>query len=313
MKKILPIVIVIIIILVIFLLSVKTLTNNKLESEVEQKPEPVKIISDYKNAEYIIAGEKIKLENGLSEKSSTIDSVIKIVTRYFGNEIWKDLNGDGHDDVVFLLTQQMGGSGTFFYIVAAIYTERGFIGSEGFFLGDRIAPQTTESGKGEIVIVNYAERKLGESFSTEPSEGKSIWLLLDVKTRQFGEVEQDFGGEAEGDVGRETLWMKAWYWSKAVYSDGREIKPVQPDKFTLTFTTENNFSATTDCNNMSGKYSTVDDSLNLENIMSTKMYCEGSQEAGFVQLLSEVESYRFTSKGELILNLKSDTGTVIFR
>lgn len=311
MKKILPIVIVISIILVIFLLSVKTLTNNKLESEVEQKPEPVKIISDYKNAEYIIAGEKIKLQNGFSEKTTASGSASKIITSYFGNEVKKDLNGDGREDVVFLLTQETGGTGLFFYAVAALNKENGYVGSEALFLGDRIAPQTTESGQGKIVIVNYADRKPGEPFSAKPSVGKSIWLLLDEETMQFGEVAQNFEGEA--DVSRMTLGMKTWYWSKAVYSDGREIKPVQPDKFTLTFTTDNNFSATTDCNNLAGKYQVVGDTLMLENMMSTKMYCEGSQEAGFVQLLSEVESYRFTSKGELILNLKSDTGTVIFR
>jgi hypothetical protein len=45
----------------------------------------------------------------------------------------------------------------------------------------------------------------------------------------------------------------------------------------------------------------------------TKMYCEGSQESVFTGLLENTHSYHFTSKGELIFNLKFDSGSVIFR
>src|SRR3989344_1595476 len=117
--------------------------------------------ADYKDAEYVIEGERVKLgDEG---------------TSYFGNEIKTDLNGDGREDVVFLLTQETGGSGTFYYVVAALDTGRGYVGSEALFLGDRIAPQTTEKGRGRIVVVNYADRTSGESFSTPPSVGKSMW------------------------------------------------------------------------------------------------------------------------------------------
>ena len=36
----------------------------------------------------------------------------RIVTRYFGHELETDLNDDGREDVVFLVTQGRGGSGT---------------------------------------------------------------------------------------------------------------------------------------------------------------------------------------------------------
>ena len=91
-------------------------------------------------------------------------SASKILTRYFGNEIRHDLNGDGREDVVFLLTQETGGSGVFYYAVAALDTEQGYVGSEGLLLGDRIAPQTTEIGTGNIVIVTYADRAPGKAL-----------------------------------------------------------------------------------------------------------------------------------------------------
>ena len=159
------------------------------------KPQPAGA-ADYKNATYIIDGRSVTLVNGVAEEEAAPGSASKIVTRYFGNEVRKDLNGDGREDVVFLLTQQTGGSGTFFYAVAALNTPQGYVGSQGLFLGDRIAPQTTESGRGNIVIINYADRAPGQPFTVQPSVGKSIWLLLDPATMQFGEVAQNFEGES---------------------------------------------------------------------------------------------------------------------
>ena len=151
---------------------------------------------DYKNTTYRIDGKNIELKNGISEIEGAPGSASKIVTKYFGNEVLHDLDGDGIKDVAFLLTQETGGSGIFYYVVAALNTSNGYVGSQGLFLGDRIAPQTTEAGKGKIIVVNYADRARGESFSVKPSIGKSIWLLLDPKIMQFGEVVQDFEGES---------------------------------------------------------------------------------------------------------------------
>lgn len=47
--------------------------------------------------------------------------------------------------------------------------------------------------------------------------------------------------------------------------------------------------------------------------ISTKMFCEGSQEAAFADMLSEVGAFKFTTKGELELTLGRSKGTVFFR
>lgn len=268
------------------------------------------VVSDHKNAEYVIAGAKVRLVNGVSEVSAAPGSAATVVTKYFGNELKKDLNGDGREDVVFLLTQETGGSGSFFYVVAALNTEAGYVGSEGVLLGDRIAPQTTESGSGKIVIVNYADRAPGEPMTAQPSVGKSIWLLLDPTTMQFGEVAQNFEGEA--DPSRMTLDMKTWAWITATTAGSKEIVPKQEGKFTLTFEEAGAFSATTDCNRMSGSYVVSGDTISFGPIASTKMYCEGSQEMEFAALLESAEKYRFTSRGEFVLDLASG-GTATFR
>ena len=265
----------------------------------------------YKNAEYIIDGQKVRLVNGVAEREIVPGSASKVITRYFGNEVHKDLDGDGREDVAFLLTQETGGSGTFFYVVAALSTEAGYVGSQGFLLGDRIAPQSTESGVGKQIVVNYADRKAGEPFTTRPSEGKNFRLMLDPKTMQFGEVVQNFEGEA--DPSRMTLGMTTWNWVRAVYNDGREVIPKQPSKFTLKLAGDGRFFATTDCNSMGGSYTATKNTIVFSSIVSTQMYCEGSQEKDFALLLENTQGYHFTSRGELILDLKFDSGSVVFR
>lgn len=272
----------------------------------------VPIASDPRNATYSIDGEPFTLVDGVAETETAPGSASKTVTRYFGNEVTLDLNDDGRDDSVFLLTQETGGSGTFYYVAAALNTEDGYVGSDTLFLGDRIAPQSTVRGQHKIVIVNYADRAPGEDFSVAPSVGNSIWLLFDPEYMQFGEVAQDFEGEA--DPSRMTLTMKTWKWEKITSVDHADVMPNDPDAFTLVFMDDGTFSATTDCNAMFGNYVTEEQNITFSDIAMTKKYCgEESQEQVFSSLLDEVHSYRFTSRGELIFDLKQDAGTAVFR
>lgn len=273
-------------------------------------------VVNFKDATYTIEGVSTTLIDGVAEVEAAPGSASKITTRYFGNEVREDLNDDGREDIAFLLVQDRGGSGTFFYAVAALATADGFIGSHGFFLGDRIAPQTTEISRNpshkHVIVINYADRAPGEPMTADPSVGKSVWLKLDPKTMQFGEVVQNFEGEA--DPTRMTLTMKPWTWMQAFYNDGRVITPKQAGKFTITFAEDGKFSATTDCNRMGGTYSVGRDGMiAFSDIFSTKMYCEGSQESEFSTLLQHSQTYHFTSKGELVLDIKFDSGSVIFK
>lgn len=142
--------------------------------------------ADYKDAKFLIEGKEVGLDGG--------------TLKYFGNELRTDLDGDGREDVVFIVTDQPGGSGTFYYAVAAVNTKDGFVGSDGYFLGDRIAPQTIEVSKNprhkNVVVVNYADRAISEPMVTSPSIGKSVYLKLDAETRQWGIVEPNFEGES---------------------------------------------------------------------------------------------------------------------
>ncbi|MBP6946304.1 MAG: hypothetical protein KBC74_00835 [Candidatus Pacebacteria bacterium] len=136
-------------------------------------------VFDGKNTHFTIEGNEVVLVQGISEVSIVPGSASKVTTRYFGNESKGDLNGDGMDDVAFLITQDTGGSGLFYYVVVALKTADGYKTTNAFLVGDRIAPQTTEiHADSKELYVNFAERKEGEPMTARPSVGVTLFLKV---------------------------------------------------------------------------------------------------------------------------------------
>ncbi len=136
------------------------------------KPTEQKFISsDPLNASYLIDGGQIMLKNGQADVGTTHTAV-------FGQPVSGDLNGDGRVDAALILTRDTGGSGTFFYVAAAINTTSGAQGTNAVLLGDRIAPQNINI-QDQQIIVNYADRQAGEPMTTPPSMGVSLYLTVD--------------------------------------------------------------------------------------------------------------------------------------
>lgn len=151
--------------------------------------------NDPLNATYNIQGVDYTLINGKAEREIAPGSASKEIISVFGEPVYGDLNGDGVSDAVMYLTQETGGSGTFFYVVEAINDDGFYRGTNAMYIGDRIAPQNINIEDGRAVV-NFADRNPGESFSVKPSLGKSIWVHLDVKNMQIGEWVKDFEGES---------------------------------------------------------------------------------------------------------------------
>jgi heat shock protein HslJ len=255
---------------------------------------------------YRVAGKDVRLQ----ASSSTGGGATETVTGYFGNELTTDLNDDGTDDTVFFITEETGGTGVFYYVVAAVSTPTGYEGTEAVFIGDRIAPQAITNGDNGTIVVTYADRAPGEPFTTPPSMAKSIVLGLDPLGKQLGQVMIDFTGEASPEV--MSLTMKTWEWKSVSYTDGRVIAPRVAGDFKLTFLSDGTYSMTTDCNGGGGTYTVSDDIISFGDIQSTLMYCEGSQEQAFHEILRTAARYYFTSRGELIFELTRDGGLVLF-
>ncbi len=126
------------------------------------------------NISYSIEGQTVKLQNGQAVTQDGTGG--NIATKIF-SIVPGDINGDGRLDTAVLFTQERGGSGTYFYAAVAVNTAQGLVGSNAVLLGDRVAPQNLEIRDG-MLVANYAERKIGESFSVPPSAGVGKYMEL---------------------------------------------------------------------------------------------------------------------------------------
>jgi hypothetical protein len=135
------------------------------------------------SATYLIENESVTLVNGKAQTPAAPGSAEQVETSVFSQPAVGDLNGDGRSDAAMIITQESGGSGTFYYVVAAIDTASGTVGTNAVFLGDRIAPENIAIQNGQVVV-NYADRNPGEPMSTPPSVGVTKYFSLNSSTLQ---------------------------------------------------------------------------------------------------------------------------------
>ncbi|MFZ2763750.1 MAG: hypothetical protein WAX80_01790 [Minisyncoccia bacterium] len=171
-----------------------------LNSYIYKEKQGEGLAQDFKEVTFSISGVPVTLEDGVAEVKTSLGGDEMTTVRYFGNEAVQDIDGDGEDDMVFLITQDVSAGNKYFFLVGALKREGGYIGSQAVLIGDRIAPQTTEADEGRSVVVNYADRAPGEPITARPSVGKSLYLLLDIDTLEFGELVQNFEGESNGQA-----------------------------------------------------------------------------------------------------------------
>lgn len=274
------------------------------ESEMQRAADP-------RNAIYRINGASIMPIDGVADEPAAARSSSRVITRIWGEPVMADLNGDEVDDAVLILTHSTGGSGTFYYLAAAIASVDGYSSeTTAVLLGDRIEPKAIEV-RGGKASVRFMTRGIAESFADLPTVERTRDFIYDGDGVSLVEVAHDFEGEADPDL--MTLGMHAWTWIETAYNNDTIKKPNEKEAFTLTFE-DGRVHGATDCNRFNGAYTVDDHNIQFDDEMATtKMYCEGSQEAEFVKMLLEVRSYFFTSKGELIFEIKFDSGSMRFR
>ncbi|MEN9524245.1 MAG: hypothetical protein RL536_314 [Candidatus Parcubacteria bacterium] len=136
-----------------------------------------KIFTDPLNGTYYLDDQEITFINGKSEEGMVPGSAFKAEGRIFGKPVYGDLNGDGKNDAIFFISQETGGTGIFFYVLAAINQGNDYVGTAGVFLGDRISPQNINIKNG-YAAVNYSIRKEGEPMVAIPSVGVSKFLTV---------------------------------------------------------------------------------------------------------------------------------------
>lgn len=94
----------------------------------------------------------------------------------------------------------------------------------------------------------------------------------------------------------------SYNWLGNKKSDGSvAYTPKSTTAFTIKFN-DGEMTSSTDCNSLGGSYVSTNQTLSFGPLMSTLMYCEGSEEAVYSNFLSEATSYA-RSNGYLFIKL----------
>ena len=203
------------IIIIIFLMFGGGLSCAKIETA---SPRPDALNSP-ESASYLLADNKIQLENGQAEWQAAPGSASKNRVALFGEIIYGHLNYDENKDAVIFLTYQGGGSGTFFYIAAAPLENKEYRGTNGIWFGDRIGTPTAKINNG-IITISYLDRLPDASMATSPSIEQKQYFFLDHSTlREIEPVEDETIYQGWLTIGHEvrsflpcdekdTFWLK---------------------------------------------------------------------------------------------------------
>ena len=128
-------------------------------------------------ATYLIEKQVVQLVQGRAETQAAPGSASRVTTAVFGKVVYGDLDADGHDDAALFLVHDPGGSGTFYYVAAAIVKKGSYRGTNAVLLGDRVAPQSIQIRNG-VIVAAYNDRRSDQPMAAVPTIDKTIYLTL---------------------------------------------------------------------------------------------------------------------------------------
>jgi len=127
------------------------------------------------NTTYTIEDRSVPLINGRFNAAAAPGSATRIMASVFGRPLFGDLDRDGDEDAVVVIAYDSGGSGTFYYIAAAINQNGSYSGTAGYLLGDRIIVQIVEYRNGGL-LARYLDRRPTEPMSAPPTVRTALQL-----------------------------------------------------------------------------------------------------------------------------------------
>ena len=130
------------------------------------------------NAVYWIDEAEIRMRDGRFEIPAAPGSAAMLSTVVLDTPVFGDLDGDGIPDAALILVYQGGGSGTFYYLAAALKRENGFRGTHAILLGDRIKPRAVRIHE-RTIIAEFLDRGAGEPMASAPTVAVSRAAVVD--------------------------------------------------------------------------------------------------------------------------------------
>lgn len=161
------------------------------------------------------------------------------------------------------------------------------------------------SSKATIEQANASLKSVLKDFNTikKNLHKPSAMGNLSKKDKDEKDNKDDRGGYAS------PLAKTSWVWASSTISGVTSSAPVG-GKFILSFEGDNRVRSTTDCNGIGGNYVLgLHGALTFGQFMSTKMFCEGSQEATYSSQLTKTVSYKVEGMNLILTNA---SGTMMF-
>ncbi len=133
------------------------------------------------NATYSIDGSSFTLRDGQFEMPAAPGSAATITLNVFGAPAYGELDDDREADAAVILVVESGGSGTFYYLAAAIKGEDGYRGTNAVLLGDRLLPQFVRV-QNRAIAAGFRDRAPSESFASTPTIDVTRYAILEGQT-----------------------------------------------------------------------------------------------------------------------------------
>ena len=172
--------------------------------------------ADPLNAADLIEGQAVRLVDGRSEKLAAPESATQTRSAVLGRPVFGDLDGAAGEDAVLLLRHDPGGSGTFYYLAAAVSVDGRYRGTNAVLLGDRIVPRDLKIRR-RLAVVRYTDRRPDEPMSARPTITQLMALAM-----EDGHLQQT-GPPVEGQViiGHEVRAFRPCSESESLWLMGR--------------------------------------------------------------------------------------------
>ncbi len=129
-------------------------------------------------ATYSLNGLEVTLRDGRFDMPAAPGAAARITVSVFGPPVYGYLDDDQDMDAALILVHQGGGSGTFYYVAAAIADESGYRGTNAVLLGDRIVPKLVNI-QHRSIVAEFLDRKTSQPFSATPTVAVSRYAILD--------------------------------------------------------------------------------------------------------------------------------------
>lgn len=138
------------------------------------------------NLAVTIDGQSFTLVDGVAEHAAAPGTATRNTLRVVGDLVSGDVTGDGKPEAALLLSNDPGGSGTFYYAVLAIDDGGTWKATNALPLGDRIKPEGIEF-KDNRFVYRFLERTPGQPMADAPTIEKLVPIRFNAATQQISE------------------------------------------------------------------------------------------------------------------------------